>query len=101
MFCYKEQYGQTYDYDDKGNVTSVVDLANTNSTFTYYGNQMARMINPSGSKYLYSYDGKQQLKFSISTDGQEYGFTYDDKGNVTKAEISARKPAASVQSGGE
>ena len=100
-FCYKEQYGQTYDYDDKGNVTSVVDLANTNSTFTYYGNQMARMINPSGSKYLYSYDGKQQLKFSISTDGQEYGFTYDDKGNVTKAEISARKPAASVQSGGE
>lgn len=62
---------------------------------------MARMINPSGSKYLYSYDGKQQLKFSISTDGQEYGFTYDDKGNVTKAEISARKPAASVQSGGE
>ena len=59
------------------------------------------MINPSGSKYLYSYDGKQQLKFSISTDGQEYGFTYDDKGNVTKAEISARKPAASVQSGGE
>ena len=34
-FCYKEQYGQTYDYDKDGNVVSTVDLAKTNSTFAY------------------------------------------------------------------
>lgn len=38
-FCYKEQYGQTYDYDKNGNVVSTVDLAKTNSTFAYYKTQ--------------------------------------------------------------
>jgi len=100
-FCYKEQYGQTYDYDKDGNIVSVTDLAKTNSTFSYYGNQMAKMLNPSGSKYLYDYDDKKQLTYALSTDGQQYGFSYDDKGNVTKAEITARKPATAIESGKE
>lgn len=100
-FCYKEQYGQTYDYDKNGNVVSTVDLAKTNSTFAYYGNQMSRMLNPSGSAYMYTYDEKKQLTYALSTDGQQYGFTYDDKGNVTKAEIIARKPATTIESGKE
>ena len=100
-FCYKEQYGQTYDYDKDGNVVSTVDLAKTNSTFAYDGSQMAKMLNPSGSKYLYNYDDKKQLYKALSSDGQEYGFTYDDKGNVTKAEIVARKPATTIESGKE
>ncbi len=100
-FCYKEQYGQTYDYDKNGNIVSAVDIAKTNSTFAYYGNQMAKMLNPSGSKYLYDYNDKKQLTTAISTDGQQYGFTYDDKGNVTKAEITARKLATTIESGKE
>lgn len=100
-FCYKEQYGQTYAYDDNGNVASAVDLAETNSSFAYYGNQMAQMLNPSGSRYLYTYDAKKQLTSALSTDGQEYGFTYAGKGNVTKAEITARKPATELESGKE
>ena len=100
-FCYKEQYGQTYDYDKNGNVVSTVDLAKTNSAFSYYGNQMSRMLNPSGSAYMYTYDEKKQLTYALSTDGQQYGFTYDDKGNVTKAEITARKPATTLESGKE
>ena len=70
-FCYKEQYGQTYTYDKDGNVISAVDLAKTSSTFAYYGNQMAKMLNPSGSKYLYDYNDKKQLTTAISTDGQQ------------------------------
>ena len=100
-FCYKEQYGQTYDYDKNGNVISTVDLAKTNSEFSYYGNQMSRMLNPSGSEYLYTYNDKKQLTYALSTDGQQYGFSYDDKGNVTKAEITARKPATAIESGKE
>lgn len=98
-FCYKEQYGQTYAYDSNGNVSSVVDLAKTNSTFSYYGSQMAKMLNPSGSKYLYTYNDKNQLTFAMSTDGQEYGFTYDDKGNVTKASLNARTRASKIENG--
>lgn len=100
-FCYKEQYGQTYDYDKNGNVVSTVDLAKTNSAFSYYGSQMSRMLNPSGSAYMYTYDAKKQLTYALSSDGQQYGFAYDDKGNVTKAEITARKPATTIESGKE
>lgn len=100
-FCYKEQYGQTYDYDKNGNVVSTVDLAKTNSAFSYYGSQMSRMLNPSGSAYMYTYDDKKQLTYALSSDGQQYGFAYDDKGNVTKAEITARKPATTIESGKE
>lgn len=100
-FCYKEQYGQTYDYDKNGNIVSAVDIAKTNSAFSYYGNQMSRMLNPSGSAYMYTYNDKKQLTYALSTDGQQYGFSYDDKGNVTKAEITARKPATTIESGKE
>lgn len=100
-FCYKEQYGQTYDYDKDGNVTSVVDLAKTNSTFSYYGNQMAKMLNPSGSKYLYNYNNKKQMTNALSSDGLEYGFAYDVDGNLTKTRITSRKPAIKIESGKE
>ncbi len=100
-FCYKEQFGQTYDYDKDGNVTSVVDIAKTNSTFSYYGNQMAKMLNPSGSKYLYNYNNKKQMTNALSSDGLEYGFAYDDKGNLTKTRITSRKPATKIESGKE
>lgn len=100
-FCYKEQYGQTYDYDKDGNVTSVVDIAKTNSTFSYYGNQMAKMLNPSGSKYLYNYNNKKQMTNALSSDGLEYGFAYDVDGNLTKTRITSRKPAIKIESGKE
>ena len=96
-FCYKEEFGQTYTYDKDGNVVSSVDLANTESNFAYFGDQMAKMLNPSGSRYLYSYDEQNKLNYALSSDGQEYGFEYDDKGNVTNSEITARKPATQVE----
>ncbi|MGN0532068.1 MAG: DNRLRE domain-containing protein [Eubacterium sp.] len=100
-FCFKEQYGQTYDYDINGNVVSTKDLAETNSKFTYCTNQMSSMLNPSGSSYLYAYNDKKQLTYALSSDGQQYGFTYDGNGNVTKAEITARAPATTIESGKE
>ncbi len=98
-FCFKEQYGQTYDYDSDGNVKSVVDLAKTNSGFSYYGNQMAKMLNPSGSKYMYTYNNKKQPYYALSSDGLEYYFAYDNNGNVTKSETRSRKPATQIESG--
>ncbi|MBQ2284591.1 MAG: hypothetical protein II244_02865, partial [Clostridia bacterium] len=54
-FCYREEFGQTYDYDENGNVASVVDISNSKSSFAFKGDQMAKMLNPSGSEYFYSY----------------------------------------------
>lgn len=97
-FCFKEEFGQTYTYDDNGNVISSVDLANSESSFAYFGDQMAQMLNPSGSRYMYSYDeDTKNLNYALSSDGQQYAFEYDDKGNVTSSEITARKPATSLE----
>ena len=98
-FVYKEQFGQTYTYDNNGNVISAADLAKANSEFAYYGNQMSQMLNPTGSRYLYNYNDKKQLYSALSSSGQEYGFTYDSKGNLTRSEISARKPASAIETG--
>ena len=100
-YLYKEEYGQTYTYDDFGNIISSKDLADSNSSFAYYKNEIAQMLTPTGSRYLYNYtdDGKKQLYSALSSSGQEYKFKYDSKGNVTESEITARKPVSSLEAG--
>lgn len=98
-FVYKEQYGQTYDYDWNGNLMSVTELDKSNSTFSYHGGYMKQMLNPSGSRYLYTYNNQKQMTYALSDNGQEYGFKYDDKGNVTSTEVTSRKPATTVENG--
>lgn len=95
-FCFREEFGQTYAYDKDGNISSVVDLSNANSTFAFQGNQMAKMLNPSGSEYLYRYDTNNNLTMANSTDGIQYKFTYDDKGNVTNSLTTEMKYATSL-----
>ena len=101
-FCFKEEFGQTYTYDKDGNVISSVDLAKTQSNFAFKGDQMAKMLNPSGSRYMYSYDkDNNNLNYALSSDGQQYAFEYDNKGNVTSSEITARKPVTQIETGKE
>ncbi len=101
-FCYKEEFGQTYDYDENGNVQSVVDLTNSKSAFAYKGNQMAKMLNPSGSEYFYTYAyNESDLTEAVSTDGQRYSFTYDSKGNVLTSTVQKDKFVTSVEAGGK
>lgn len=99
-FCYREEFGQTYDYDENGNVASVMDISNSKSSFAFKGDQMAKLLNPSGSEYFYSYAyNESDLAEAVSTDGQRYSFTYDDKGNVTSSKIEADKPALTIEAG--
>lgn len=102
MFCYKEEFGQTYDYDKDGNIASVVDITKTNSAFAFKNNLMTQLTNPSGSKYFYSYAyNEADLSEAVSTDGQRYSFTYDDKGNVLTSKVEADKYVTSVKAGGK
>ena len=102
MFCYKEEFGQTYDYDKDGNIASAVDITKTNSAFAFKNNLMTQLTNPSGSKYFYSYSyNEADLSEAVSTNGQRYSFTYDDKGNVLTSKVEADKYVTSVKAGGK
>ena len=55
------------------------------------------LLNPSGSSYLYSYDSEtNNLLYANSTDGQQYSFTYDDKGNATQCVIEQSRPTTTL-----
>ena len=101
VVCYKEEYGQTYTYDKNGNVVSSSDLAKTQSQFAYQGNQMTKLLNPSGSSYIYSYNGSGDstttLAAANSTDGQQYLFNYDSYGNVTSATVEQSALAGTLK----
>lgn len=63
---------------------------------------MTQLTNPSGSKYFYSYSyNEADLAEAVSTDGQRYSFTYDDKGNVLTSKVEADKYVTSVKAGGK
>lgn len=99
-FLYKEEFGETYTYDNDGNIKSMVDVTKSQSTFAYQDNQIAKMLNPSGSRYVYSYDkDKNTLKNALSTDGLQYQFSYDTNGEPLSATLSERKLASSIISG--
>lgn len=79
---YKEEYGVSYGYDDKGNVTSITSLANQNSDFKYDGNNdLTSATLPKGGKFQYEYDSKRNIKTATSATNIPYSFTYDSSGN--------------------
>ncbi len=99
-FVYKEEFGQTFVYNNNGDIVSASDFAESESSFAFNGNQMSALVNPSGSAYYYSYDkDTKNLLNAVSTDGQRYSFSYDEKGNVTSAVVRTDKPAAAIVDG--
>ena len=98
--CYREQFGQSYTYDNEGNVVSAKDLANANSSFAYQDNNLVNAINPSGSAFLYRYDEtNNNLLCADSTNGVRYVFDYDAYGNATSAMVKEMKLATYLESG--
>ncbi len=84
-FLYKESYGQSYVYDSNGNVTSVVDVAETEATFAYQNNVLSTSISPTGSRYMYATDDvTYNTSYAVSNAGQRIGFEYNKSGDATK-----------------
>ena len=94
----KEEFGQTYVYDKNGNVTSAKDLANSESGFAYQNDLLTKMLNPTGSRYMYSYDeDTKNMKYALDADsGVLYQVTYDDDGNPTSTKTTPMKRAVSL-----
>ena len=83
---YKEEYGTSFAYDDKGNVVKVTDQAKKNSSFEYDGSDnLKKLLDPKGNAFKYDYDNKHRVTAATSAAGMKYTFVYDDYGNPVTA----------------
>lgn len=87
---YREEFGTSYTYDDKGNVISVVDLQKQNTTYEYdANNNLKKIIQDNKAKMTYTYDNYHNVLTATSSEGLVYTFTYDAYGNNTSVSIGA------------
>ena len=95
MFLYREQFGQSFDYDSNKNLISVENLAGQKSEMKYdsYDNLTSYVQPgaPTTEKYTLTYgstaaDQKKHLVQSSSTpEGVDQQFQYDAYGNLTQS----------------
>ena len=84
---FKERYGQSYTYDDDGNVLSVVDLQGQKTKYEYTDNDLTKEILPTGAELTYTYDDYHNVLTATTQTGVKYEFTYDAYGNNTSVSI--------------
>ncbi len=85
---YKEEFGETYQYDSKGNLVSAVDLNKQNSKFEYNGNNnLIQATDPKGNKFTYQYDGKNNIIEAKTSTNTVYSFQYDKYGNPITSRV--------------
>lgn len=88
LSLYREEFGQTYTYDDKNNLVSAVDSQKNTTKFEYNaGSDLTGITDPKGSKYTYTYDKKHNVTSGKSSMGILNRLVYDDKGNITRSGV--------------
>ena len=88
---YKEEFGNSYAYDDEGNVTSVKDLQGKTTEYEYASNNtdLLRVIQDNKAKVTYEYDGNHNVTKATTQEGVVYEFAYDVYGNNTSVSITS------------
>jgi len=84
---YKEEFGNSYTYDENGNVVSVQDLQKQKTTYEYTNNDLTKETLPTGAELNYTYDSYHNVTRATTEEGQVYEFTYDTWGNNTSVSI--------------
>ncbi|HEX2939317.1 MAG TPA: DNRLRE domain-containing protein, partial [Ruminiclostridium sp.] len=93
--------GESYSYDDKGNLVSDKDKAAESSKFDYdSNNNLIKATDPNGASFTYAYDGNHNVTRARNTGDVKYSFKYDSYGNPVKSSTEGREQVSSVKSGG-
>lgn len=96
LSLYKEQYGASFTYDDKGNVISVTDADGKSRKFKYDDNDnLVSMTDVKGKEFKYEYDSKKNVTKATSAAKMVYNFTYDSYGNIKEQKQTDAADAAS------
>lgn len=86
LSLYREEFGQTYTYDDKNNIISAVDAQKNAMKFEYNSSSdLTGITDPKGSKFKYEYDGKHNVVKGTSAMGVVNRLQYDGNGNITRS----------------
>ena len=92
----KDVFGNSYTYDEDGNLISTKDLqGKEENTFTYDGNnQLIKETSISGSTIEYVYDPDIPTRLTeVTSGGVTVKYTYDSNGNVTHSETMTNAAA--------
>ena len=84
---YKEEFGNSYTYDENGNIISVKDVQGQTTTYEYTNNDLTAQVLPSGARLEYEYDEWHNVVKATSDTGIVYNFAYDSYGNNTSVSI--------------
>ena len=83
---FKERYGNTFVYDDEGNIVRATDKAKKTSSFEYdSSNNMKKLIDAKGKAFKYDYDSRHNVTKAKSDANMCYTFVYDTYGNPLTA----------------
>jgi YD repeat-containing protein len=84
---YKEEFGNSYTYDEDGNIISVKNVQSQTTTYEYTNNNLTKQTLPSGAVLTYTYDNYHNVKTATSDTGVVYSFGYDTYGNNTSVSV--------------
>ena len=78
----QDAYGTSFTYDNNGNLVNSEDQAKQESSFTYSGADLSRLVEPTGNfaLYAYSYDERNLIR-TDTKGGVATSFSYDEHGN--------------------
>jgi len=86
---YREEFGQTYSYDESGNLVSAIDIEGNTDLTTYDdSNQLLKQVNADGTYVSYDYDFFHRVFAAQSSTGTSTNITYDVYGNPVSTKIS-------------
>ena len=95
---FKEEFGVSYTYDDDGNVISVIDLQQKNTTYEYSNNDLTKIMQDGKTKMEYTYDDYHNVLTATTQEKLKYEFKYDTYGNNTEVSISVTDEETSATS---
>lgn len=86
LSLFREEYGQSYTYDDKGNLISVTDAGKNARKFEYNErDNLTGVVDAKGNHFTYEYDDRNNVTRATSAQSVVYRLEYDAHGNVKKS----------------
>lgn len=98
---YKNVTRGEYEYDENGNLVSIINQSNNSNNFKYdENNQLIKMTDTKGKDFVYEYDKnlKNRVINIISSTGISNKIIYDSNGNPKTTKI-AKKTSKEISSG--